>query len=305
MATFLITHTDLDGIAAAVLAKKSIPDLTSITYSDYRTIDAYLTHFVTNAKFNSEDLLLIVDISPLPEVCQLLENRIKDGYMIEMLDHHESRSWIQQYPWAIYNPKKCGTTLLYDHLSESDPILKAEYQEFVLAVEAWDIWLLTSPFRSRGENLHSLFNFIGSDNFIKTFTENANADQSPVFTQMLSFIEQKKKRLITSAIEGALTNPLIRIDSLGRTFLIAQATDYLSEIAHAILQHPDYNDLKYVIIYNPLFETCSVRGQPNVDVSQIAKKLNGGGHKQAAGFPFFTKKSNEETIFKLVNAIEY
>jgi len=303
MKTYLVTHTDLDGISAAVLANKAIPNLFSVTYQDYPTIDAHLKDLLERKDIAKNDLLLVTDISPSSEVCNLLDDHANKTLTIKLFDHHDSRKWIAKYPWAVYDDKKSGTTLLYDELIQLDPQLKL-YSEFAQAVEAWDTWKLESPFRARGEVLHTLHKFIGTKAFINAFVASPDADKEEPFFSMLKYIEQKKDKTIKAIVNAALERPMLRIDSLGRMFVIVQATDYISEVADAILNHPEYSDLQYVVVYNPIFEVCSLRSK-EADVGDLAKRLNGGGHKNASGFPYYTKIKSEEHIFKIINAVEF
>jgi oligoribonuclease NrnB/cAMP/cGMP phosphodiesterase (DHH superfamily) len=303
MKTYLVTHTDLDGIGAAVLANKAIPNLYSVSYQDYPTIDAYLADLLQRKDIAPDDLLLITDISPNQNICQLLDEHANKTITIKLFDHHDSRKWVAKYPWATYNDKKSGTTLLYDELMQLDPQLNL-YHEFAQAVEAWDTWKLESPFRTRGEVLHTLHKFIGMKDFVNTFAANPEADKEEPFVSMLRYVKQKKEKTIKAVVNAALEKPLLRIDSLGRMFIIVQATDYISEVADTVLSHPDYSDLQYVVVYNPVFEVCSLRSR-EANVGDLARRLNGGGHKNASGFPYYAKKIAEESIFKLINAVEF
>jgi oligoribonuclease NrnB/cAMP/cGMP phosphodiesterase (DHH superfamily) len=305
MHTYLLTHTDLDGVGAAVLAKRTIPNLVSISYVDYDNIDTQLQILLNQKDVTKNDLLLITDISPSLGAAQVLAKHANENLMVKLFDHHDSRSWIADFPWATYDVTKCGTSLFYNEVCQLDPQMAA-YKDFADSIEAWDIWKLDDPHRARGERLHTLHKFIGTEEFLRIFVEDCNADMNEPFVSMLRYIEAKKSKVIKSVLAATLESPLIRIDSLGRTFMIVFATDYVSEIAHELLDHPDYDDLKFVAVYNPIFETCSLRSRDNeTDVSYIAKKLNGGGHKQASGYPYYSKRGIEENIFKMINTIEY
>jgi oligoribonuclease NrnB/cAMP/cGMP phosphodiesterase (DHH superfamily) len=304
MKTFLVTHSDLDGIGAAVIAKKAIPNLWSISYQDYPTIDGYINILLQRKDLQKNDFLLIADISPSLETCKLLDERANE-ITIKMFDHHDSKAWIRNYPWATFNDSTCGTLQVYEEFVQCDPQLQ-NYKEFADSVEAWDNWRLTSAFRARGEALHNLHKLIGTQDFVDAFVASPNADKEEPYKSLMKFVEQKKNRIVGAAVASALERPLIRIDSLGRSFIIVFATDYVSEIAHAILAHPDYSDLKYVVVYNQIFETCSLRSSVGgADVGDLAKRLNGGGRKDTAGFPYYTKKITEENLFKFINSIEF
>jgi oligoribonuclease NrnB/cAMP/cGMP phosphodiesterase (DHH superfamily) len=308
MITFVVTHTDLDGAGVAVLITKCTEGEVNISFTDYDTIDGQIHSIFDKNKFDKDTKIIIADISPNADTCKMLDLAHKKGLDIHLFDHHVSRQWVEQYEWAVYDAKKCGTTLVFDYLANSDLDDSKKvfrFDEFAKTIEAWDLWLTKSPLRERAEKLHTLHNFIGMSHFINFFSQNPFADCASPFSEMLKYIEARKSKIIYSTLAALAQKCFIRIDSLLRKFVILHATEYVSEIADAILRSEDYKDLSYVVIYNPLFESCSLRGNPDVDVSTIAKKFGGGGHKSAAGFYFRTKENNENTIFKMLNNINF
>lgn len=306
MKTYLVTHGDLDGIGAAILAKIFFCDVEHVFYADYTTVDNYLSNFISGNKQKTDIQLLITDICPSESTCEELA-KVAEQFKIHVFDHHKTRQWAEKYPWVTFDTTKCGTSIFFDYLKKLIPYPEgSKLEEFVQAVEAWDLWKLDSPFRSRGEQLNALHKFVQSAEFIKLFVNNPDADKAEPVSSLLHFIQLDKEAIIRRAITNCQKNPMIRRDSLGNTYLIVFTSDYVSEVCHAILEHPDFDDLRYVVAYSPMAEACSLRTKnAEIDVSDIAKRLGGGGHKDAAGFYYPIRNHIEENIFKLIAQIEY
>lgn len=307
MPKYLVTHGDLDGAGAAVIAE-TIYKISFTFFADYTTIDSYLFNFISSKKDEKDVELLIADICPSQSVCEEL-NKVSENFKVKLFDHHKTRQWATQYPWATFDPMKSGTKLLHEYVSttatEGWRHVLSHYLDFVEAVDAWDLWKLDSPHRARGEQLNALFKFLRTQEFIPLFVKNPEADKEEPIKTLLEYLEKEKQHIIKRAISTCEKSPIVRRDSLGHMYMIIFTTDYVSEVCHAILNHPDFNDLHFILAYSPLAETCSLRAKGAIDVSEIAKKLGGGGHKDAAGFHYPVRAHIEENIFKLIAQIEY
>lgn len=301
MAKYLVTHGDLDGAGAAVLAEAAYK-ISFTFFAEYTTIDNYLSNFIASKKDEKDVELLITDICPSQSVCEEL-NKVSEKFKIKLFDHHKTRQWVEQYPWATFDLTKSGTKLFHEYVNATAPF--SHYLDFVTAVDAWDLWKLESPYRTRGEHLNMLFKFLRTQEFVPLFIKNPDADKEEPIKTLLGYLEKEKQHIIKRAITSCQKSPIVRRDSLGQTYMIIFTTDYVSEVCNAILDHPDFDDLRFVLAYSPLAETCSLRAKGDVDVSEIAKKLGGGGHKNAAGFHYPIRAHIEENIFKMIAQIEY
>jgi oligoribonuclease NrnB/cAMP/cGMP phosphodiesterase (DHH superfamily) len=318
MAKYVVTHGDLDGVGAAILSQVAYNDVTFTFFAEYTTIDNYIASFLTSKKAEKDVELIITDICPSQSVCEDLD-KVSEQFKLRLFDHHKTRQWVEKYPWAKFDISKSGTQLFYEYvLKESavvNPVRRVDwthwkqaldYKNFVAAVDAWDLWKLDSPHRSRGEGLNALFKFLRMQEFTSIFAKDPDADEKEPIKTLLHYINKEKEYIINRAIANCQKNPVLRRDSLGRMYIIIFTTDYVSEVCHAILGHPDFEDLQYVVAYSPLAETCSLRTtSPSMDVSNLAKHLGGGGHKDAAGFHYPLRAHIEENIYKMIAKIEY
>jgi oligoribonuclease NrnB/cAMP/cGMP phosphodiesterase (DHH superfamily) len=310
MAKYVVTHGDLDGAGAAILSQVAYNDVAFTFFAEYTTIDNYIASFIASKKSENNIELIITDICPSQSVCEDLD-KVSEQFKLRLFDHHKTRQWVEKYPWAKFDISKSGTQLFYESIFNAAigsfrPTAINGYKNFVDAVDAWDLWKLDSPHRSRGEGLNALFKFLRMQEFTSIFAKDPDADEKEPVKTLLHYINKEKEYIINRAIANCQKNPVLRRDSLGRMYIIIFTTDYVSEVCHAILDHSDFEDLQYVVAYSPLAETCSLRTtSPSMDVSNLAKHLGGGGHKDAAGFHYPLRGHIEENIHKMIAKIEY
>ena len=275
--------------------------ISSATYHDYSTIDDAATQFIKNKNYKPEDTLIFVDICPSQGACEFMNSQKPTDLNLCLLDHHKTRSWASKYAWATIDITKCAAQLVYETIN---PVVQTKYKEFVQAVSAWDLWILNSPQRQRGENLNILLGFIGRDAFVDAFVKDPNADELPTFKEITKFLVARRNRYVQQVIKEQLESSRGYLDGFGNVFKIIFATDFISEIGHAVLDHPEAEDLKYVCVVNPVTNTCSLRSRDGeTDIGKIAAMCDGGGHHSAAGFPVPFKEHLTEMIFGILNGL--
>lgn len=295
----LITHNDLDGIGCAVLVGvfygPIYPKL-EISYVNYDSVDKE----IENSLKENWDKIVITDISPKRETCELLNYHSKDGN-IELFDHHVTKSWISSYKWATFDKEFSGTVVFYNHVKRLFPDAQ-RYKAFSYAVDSWDLWKLSSKYRKRGENLNTLYKFIGAKEFVNNFCGDPDMDEWENYKYILKIVENNKNEYVKKVIKDQLHSTEYKMDGLGNTFKVLVCSDYVSEVAHAALTDPESEDLKYIVIVNPITNTCSLRSLGDFDVSVIATVMGGGGHKNASGFFLrFRNKLEKTTHNKLLS----
>jgi oligoribonuclease NrnB/cAMP/cGMP phosphodiesterase (DHH superfamily) len=302
MAWHLKLHNDLDAVGSRIVAEISELEIASTSYHTYENIDKAIVNYIKNKEFSNGDSLLICDICPTKETALLIEKEVKKGLNIILIDHHKTRLWVEKYEWAIIDLNKSATEILF---SLYEGKTKGTYFDFVQTITAWDIWKLNSPYRERSEQMNTLLGFIGKDAFVKAFTEKLNADETEPFKTIIGYLVARKKRYVSQVIRTQLEKTRLYVDGFRNKFKIIFATDYISEIGHAVLAHPASEDIDYICVINPIINSCSLRSRAKgVDVGIIAKHFDGGGHPGAAGFPFDFTENIEAKVWKLLNNLE-
>lgn len=287
----LLTHSDLDGAGAAVLARLAFGDeKLEIKCCDYENIDKHIMECLDQGV---TERLLIVDISPQSEA---VYNRLdaihkEKSLKITCLDHHKTSAALVYHPWGLHDATSCGTGMFlawlvqHDYLDESD-----ELSRFALAVWAYDTWQLGSKYRGRGESLHRLCDFMGLDRFIATFVDSLDADTDMLIEELDVMLIDQEKRYVEEVIKTQLAKDnFISIDSMGRGFTVTYCDRHVSQVCHAILDQ--FPKVLYAVNLDSTRNVGDLRSRKGeIDVSKIAKHLGGGGRSETAGFPMLLRE---------------
>lgn len=280
----LFTHTDLDGIGCAIVAKvfaQTVGDVElDITYCQNDEISNAVSLFLTSTARNY-DSCYITDLSVSEAVADQISNCSLD---IHLLDHHVSALWLNAYSWAVVmvsDPEThkpcCGTSVFYDTLFSdiNNPLLA----EFVENVRLWDTW----EWKDTDAAMPRLYNIMlgnkGRDEFIeelmpllihepaipKGWREIACREE----LKKQEYIERMKQFAFDYAIDGYMFRAIF-------------ASQYISELGNTLAAEDPDNYYGAAIIYDGVVSLRAVR--EDADVSAIATKFGGGGHRLAAGF---------------------
>jgi len=294
MKVYQFTHKDLDGVGCAVVAGIAFRNCLETTYVNYDDIDAKLSGWLERRLTlpkNSKAMLLISDISPGEDVCIALDDLHRGGEVLVLcVDHHKtSKERLQQFEWARHDERACGTQILHQALqtmphARESLLAHTELEDFVGAVGAYDLWLLEAPLRDRGETLNRLLWFVGLERFAHEFSESADSDQLSWFLSVAPILREKENAEVESVV-GAQSPCIVRTDRDGKKYGVFVAHHNTSQIGNAALRRNPGID--YVAIVNPMYQKFELRSRvgSGVDVGEIAKRLGGGGHLNAAGFP--------------------
>jgi len=298
MEIFHFTHSDLDGAGCSLVVKKVFKDqVKNTTFCNYDTIDEVLLNFVANpAIINENTLLIITDICPQQDTCKKLD-RLSDKMNIILIDHHKTKRWLNDFAWAKFS-EEWSATYLTDRYFVTETNAASDLS---LTIDAWDMWKTASKFRERSEALNTLCKFLGLNEFVEVFLNNPEADKELPYSTILQLLDNNKKKYIKKTIAGQIMSAKLNMDCDGNTFKIVYADDYISEIGNTILISDEGADLKYIAIVSLSSNTCSLRSIGDFDVSRIAQRCGGGGHKNAAGFPIKMKEKIEAKVFSMLN----
>lgn len=293
----LITHDDLDGIGCAITTKVLHPDADiKIVSCGYDKIDITVKRYLDQAYDFSQ--ILITDISVNEETAELLEELYKENITnVMLLDHHKTALWLNKYKWATVKVtdnnirgtqcNTCSTELVYNKfVDKSDTSLKNIKLNYIVnnicSYDTWD-WKISDNIVAK--QLNDLFKIIGWDEFMNKIL---NYIESPTNDRLINrrdnyllsiekiridkYIKDKEKNMfVTEILHNKITY------KCG----VVYADSYISELANTICCNNPC--LAMVIVVTDGNKLSFRTNKVNVDVSEIAKKFNGGGHKQSAG----------------------
>lgn len=298
----LFTHTDLDGIGNYIICKLAFNEV-DVEFCNYDKINESVTSFINDKEFKEFDHIFITDISVNETTAKLIDETVftikndslKLKNFINLVDHHKTAEFLNTYDWCsvtISDEKGIcsGTSLFYAFIKQhitNNSNFNSAMDEFVELVRRFDTWEWFNIYKDTKANmLNSLFFLYGSDRFaentINKIKEN-NFDLNDTDKLLLALEEEKKKFYFEKRLKKLKE---IQID----TFKVGavEAEQYTSELGNYLaIERPD---LDFIVIIND--GKVSYRGvKDDVDLSEIAKKFGGGGHRKASGSSIDSSKT--------------
>jgi uncharacterized protein len=286
----LFTHTDLDGVSCAILAKIAFGEDIDIEYVNYNDVNEKISYFLHNTYLLNYERVFITDISVNEEISELINNAYNNYYKnIKLLDHHKTAESMNKYDWAEVitetseTRKESGTSLFYNFLSEIIKI-NCKLDTFTEIERKYDTWEWVKRKNQKAKDLNDILYLIGRDEFIEYYSKylSKNPENFEINSFHLELLKYKRKE-----IENYIENKLNKVFLKNRiAYIVADIA--ISELGMKAMEKHD-NEIDFVAIYTGF--NVSLRSKGDFDVSEIAKKFGGGGHKNAAGFTIdYTEK---------------
>jgi hypothetical protein len=207
---------------------------------------------------------LMVDIAYPRDVTLALRERVRE---LVILDHHKSaQDELGDLTFATFDMNRSGAMMAWNYLhpgKEPPPLIRY--------VQDRDLWRFELP-NSR-EVTAALASYPMT---FETWSALDVNDLAREGTAILRFRDQTVQTMVEFARWGEIG---------GYRVPIVNATAHWSDVGEAMLER--FPEAPFVGVY---FEDAdgarrwSLRSRPDFDVSEVAKKLGGGGHRQAAGF---------------------
>lgn len=301
----LFTHTDLDGVGCAVLAKLAFQNEVDIEYCNYGEINEKVLEYIN--KNDNNVPIYITDISVNEEVANLLDKRGN----VQLLDHHPTALDLNKYSWCrvmvedLSCLKTSGTKMFYHWLGmngcfsdelENNKLLN-RFAELVRDYDTWR-WAELGDEGIICKQVNDLLYLYGREKFISwcvskiCCSDSFNLDDTDKLLfdikqkEIDNYVEEKDKKLFTSPMCGWIA---------GFVF----ADKYFSELGNRLCKmHPEIDfvamiDMDGTVSYRTIRE--------DLDLGQrVAKQFGGGGHPKAAGSQF-----SKEVMLKTVEHIFY
>jgi len=281
----LFTHTDLDGVGCAIIAKLGFGKNVDIEYCDYDNINEKVANYITSKDYINHGTTFITDISVNEQVAEMIDkiHLIKEFMLI---DHHKTALWLNKYEWTWISEyhnegiKSSGTTMFYQSISHYKHVLFVD--NFIESVRRYDTWEWKDKFNDIiPKQINDLMYILGRDIFIEDviyqLENNLEYKISQQNIELLNrnqekinrYIESKDKTIIIKEIQGYQAG-------------VVFAEQYSSELGNKLATiHPE---LDFIAIINPQ-HSVSYRTIKDIDLSVIAKIYGGGGHPKASGSP--------------------
>lgn len=294
----LFTHTDLDGVGCAILAKLAFGNEVDISYCNYDDIDTEVREFIS--KENDVDMCHITDIRIIDEVAKEIDEKFDNFYV---LDHHPTALYLNKYLWCIIkiedeetHIKTSGTEMYYHWLVDNGYLQGSDVLDaFAELVRNYDTW----RWAELGEEgiickqVNDLMYLYGRDRFITWCISQIHDCVFPRLYASDELILSIKQKEIDDYVEEK-NEQLITTPMCGRVCGFVFAEKYFSELGNRLCRmHPEIDfvamiDMSGTVSYRTVKE--------DVDLGKdVAQLFGGGGHPKAAGSEF-SKEIQLKTI---------
>ena len=293
MKDLIISHSaDVDGVSPIILYK-----LTKQKF-DYKLCEIYeLDHVIEEVIRQDEDYenIYIVDLTVSEKSYNILEKSKYKG-KIKVFDHHQTHLFASKKRYVTINIEECGTTLFYKYLCKNYYLKKEVLDEYTSHVKDLDLWHWEEKGNLTAKRLGDLFTIYGKERYIKEMIKKLKKQEHFDF----SLFEKKILTLEEEKIEKYIDRKdkeIFEIKWNEYTFGVVFSERYRSELGNTLsLRHPEYD---FIVMIN-FGGGVSFRTNKDVDVSIVASKIGGGGHKKASGAPLDKeiKKLVIKEIFK-------
>ena len=288
----LFTHTDLDGVGCAIIAKLVYGDEIDISFCDYNEVDEK----VGKCQPNNYDHIDITDIS----VGEKLGKSINENYsnQVNLYDHHATAKDLDKYSWAVVKVNDeetglmtCGTEIYYNHIGQYiDKEYRLAVESFVKYVTLWDTWRWKEKNSglagANAKKINTLFGIYGREKFIKWAIDHIKSGVFPNFTVADLSILEAKQNEIFRYIDKKNNQCIQYKDFAKRIFGVVFAENHISELGNALCElHPEWTYVAIIDIGNGTVSYRTIRDDINLG-KEIASLCGGGGHAKAAGSKF-------------------
>lgn len=264
----MFTHNDLDGVGCATLFKCKFgrhEEAVMLGNDCDETINNYLEEL---ENYTDKPFIFIADIGVKPLTAERLEMYVQKGGRVLYLDHHLSCEWMRKYEWAIVDMEACGTRLFWKYVMQENYL----YRNLAIVIDDYDRWLLRCE---SSKDLNRLYWLIGAEEFIKRFY-NIPSVQFTKSEKMILDVDLKAYNKCKDKVEKSLKVYEYNGNNVG----VCYCDQYISEIGNQLAQEHGLSAIALVDLYQ---EKISLRSVGDFNVSEIAQKFKGGGHKNASG----------------------
>jgi len=280
--TILVTHKGCqDGSACAILflAAGGKKENIYFTNPSHEETDFLLSELI---QYRDTDIML-VDVSCSTEMAKYIEKSIFANN-VTILDHHKSAASLNNFPFCVVDESglNCGSKIFYDwilkYVSNLTKLLR--YKELVKLTNDVDLWQHNYPESRELADFHKI---LGQELFIERFVKNPNSDLS-CQESYLTTIYNKKREIETANRKKNIKKFVKTINGVNYNFaiLFTHGADQ-SLLGHAITDDPSM-DVDVVILINGNNVSLRCKDSCVLDLSELAQRFGGGGHKKASSF---------------------
>lgn len=273
----VITHTDLDGVASAAIISRRLGKVDKYIFTQ-----PHILHRAVSAiRCSDECEIYICDLSPnssnYPEIERSLARLVSSGVRVRWFDHHVwERKWIERLldigVELSIDTTTCSAGVVFKYLGDGDPVSR-RIAEAACSLDMWvfNDWL--------GNFLARYVGFSRSENWRRRVVERLTSGHL-LDEDVLKVVEDSVDREL-KILSEALRKSIVReVCGVRVAYYYKSVKDHITSYVAATLMSRYGADVAVICRKG----SVSLRSTGAVDVREVAKKLGGGGHPNAAGF---------------------
>lgn len=258
-----------DGFTAAWVAHKRHPDAEFIPMNYGDDPDTVFS------RINAQSEVVMVDFSLPRRELELLRSRVRS---LVILDHHKTaEEALAGFPGATFNMNKSGAQLAWDYFF---PLDRSQKPPLVDYVADRDLWRFELPGSREINAFIQATDFTFADyDAISAFLLLKPTNALALGAAILQAQGKLVKQIVAQAAMVSIAGTKVPMANSGPLLM--------SEVGEALLAaYPEAPFAGYYFDRADEQRQFGLRSRntEDVDVSAIAKKYGGGGHKHAAGF---------------------
>lgn len=293
MKDLLISHiSDIDGVSPVILLKLTKVEFDYILKEPHE-MDEFVEELLKE-DLNSYQNIYITDLA----LSENFYKKIKESgyaYKFKIFDHHKTHLFAKDYENVVIDIEECGTTLFYNYLSKKYKFKKI-VEDYIKHVKNLDLWLWVEKFDFMAKELGNIFDLYGRNTYIEEMYQKLKRGKKFKWNKFENKILKIEKDTVDRYLKKK-DKELYKIEYDGYLIGAVFSERYRSELGNYLSSiHPE---LDLVVMIN-MSGGLSLRTEKDIDISILAQKLNGGGHKKACGAPIEeeVKESILKNIFK-------
>jgi len=263
--TVVLYHADCnDGFGAAFAAWKKFGDS-----ADYIPIE----HQSPLPEGLDGKQIFFIDIIPPDEA--IIKKVIKDNASVVAIDHHKtSESKMNLFKDYSFDNGHSASILAWKYFHPDKPVPK-----LLLFIEDVDIWKWEYPETDKFISALSLYEY-DFNVWDKIASDIENPDSFAGYLSNGEIVSNYSCKIV-----GWLSEKATMVEFEGYKVYAVNAPHFINgRVAHDLIKESFPFAIAWFQEKNVIH--ASLRSDGTVDVSEIAKKYGGGGHKTAAGFSF-------------------
>lgn len=293
MKDLLISHiSDIDGVSPVILLKLTKVEFDYILKEPHE-MDEFVEELLKE-DLNSYRNIYITDLA----LSENFYKKIKESgyaYKFKIFDHHKTHLFAKDYENVVIDIEECGTTLFYNYLSKKYKFKKI-VEDYIKHVKNLDLWLWVEKSDFMAKELGNVFDLYGRNTYIEEMYQKLKRGKKFKWNKFENKVLKIEKDTVDRYLKKK-DKELYKIEYDGYLIGAVFSERYRSELGNYLSSiHPE---LDLVVMIN-MSGGLSLRTEKDIDISILAQKLNGGGHKKACGAPIEeeVKESILKNIFK-------